>query len=112
MASKKGLSKFELIKEDLNNQLSSLGKFGKYYEDLIDDYVFMVRQKDKLRADINKKGIRYQTTNGNGIEVSKYNESYTTFMKLNSQMLTILEKLNLKEPQLPPGPEEHEEDLC
>lgn len=112
MATKKGSSKFELIEEDLKNQLESQGKFGKFYEDLLSDYIFMVRQKDKLRADINKKGIRYKTTNGNGIEVEKCNESYMTFLKINSQMLTILEKLNLKEPQLPPGPEEHEEDLC
>lgn len=112
MAAKKGSSKFDLIQKDLQDQLESQGKFGKFYEDLISDYIFMVRQKDKLRADINKRGIRYKTTNGNGIDVEKYNESYLTFLKINSQMLTILDKLNLKEPQLTPGPEEYEEDLC
>lgn len=106
-------TKYSMIRDDLMNQLEAYSKFGKYYEDLVDDYVFMVRQKDKLRADINKHGVRYKTINGNGFETEKYNESYNNFIKLNSQMLTILDKLNLKDPQttMPPG-SEHEQDLC
>ena len=106
-------TKYTMIRDDLMNQLEAYSKFGRYYEDLVDDYVFMVRQKDKLRADINKHGVRYKTINGNGFETEKYNESYNNFIKLNSQMLTILDKLNLKDPQttMPPG-NEHEQDLC
>lgn len=89
-----------LIKEDLNLQLQSLNKIGKYYTDLVDDYVYFFQLKNKLKADIRKQGIRYKYINGNGIEVDKPNESILNLTKINTQMLKILNDLGLQSPQI------------
>lgn len=90
----------ELIYTDLNNQLLKLGKLGKYNEDLISDYIYFWDLKLKLQKDIKKSGLRYKTTNGNGIESTKPNESVQNLIKVNGQMLKILSDLGLQEPSI------------
>lgn len=89
-----------LIKEDLLFQLQTLNKIGKFYTDLVDDYIYFYQLKRKLQSDIRTNGIRYKQVNGNGIVVDKPNESILNLTKINSQMLKILNDLGLKEPQL------------
>lgn len=90
--------KQEIIKEDLMKQLESQEKFGKHFEDMIDDYIEFVEIKEKLQYDIKINGIRYQNTSGNGFTTFRPNESITNLTKINTQMLKILQVLNLKEP--------------
>lgn len=90
--------KIELIKIDLQNQLESQGKFGKFFDDLIDDYLFLVKLKEDLQNDINLKGIRYDCMTGNGYATEKPNESVQNILKVNGQMLKILQDLDLKAP--------------
>ena len=90
--------KIELIKTDLQNQLESQGKFGKFFDDLIDDYLFLVKLKEDLQNDINLKGIRYDCMTGNGYTTEKPNESVQNILKVNGQMLKILQDLDLKAP--------------
>lgn len=90
-----------LIKEDLLLQLQSINKIGKFYTDMVDDYIYFYQLKRKLQTDIRKKGLRYEQTNGNGILVEKPNESILNLTKINTQMLKILNDLGLKEPQEP-----------
>ena len=54
--------------------------------------------KKKLIADIRKKGLRYETVNGNGMTVGKANESVVNLQKTTATMLKILADLKLKEP--------------
>ena len=86
------------IKEDLTNQLIAQNKFGKQFDDMIEDYLYFVELKERLQYDLDTNGIRYRTTGGNGFTTYKPNESYERLLKTNGQMLTILEKLDLKAP--------------
>ncbi len=91
-----------IIREDLMDQLHEQEKFGKYFEDLVEDYVYNVGLKRKLQNDIDINGIRYKATTGNGYTTFKPNESIVNLHKTNAQMLKILSDLNLKEPDANP----------
>lgn len=90
--------KKEAIKEDLRKQLMSQGKFGKHFDDMIEDYLYLVELKEKLKVDINDNGIRYKLTSGNGFTTYKPNESCERILKTNAEMLKILQELDLKSP--------------
>ena len=101
-----------LIKKDLKDQLEAQDKIGKYYEDLVDDYISFYQLKKKLKQDIKDNGLRYKTTNGNGIAVEKANESILNLTKVNTQMLKILSDLNLQKPVITnPNPDDENEQL-
>lgn len=100
--------KKQSIKEDLQNQLIAQNKFGKQFDDMIEDYLYFVVLKERLQHDIDVNGIRYKTTGGNGFTTYKPNESCERLIKTNGQMLTILDKLDLKAPD--EGPKEGEGD--
>lgn len=89
------------IKQDLLNQLESQGKYDKFYIDLVEDYMVLYDLKKEVKKDIKKNGLRYATTNGNGFEVEKPNESVLNFSKINTQMLKILNDLGLQKPSEP-----------
>lgn len=92
------------IEKSLIEQLEAQGKTSKFYTDLVADYMYYWGLKRKLKIDINKNGIRYQTLNGNGILVDKANESIVNLQKTTATMLKILADLKLKEPD--PVPED------
>ena len=105
---KKIKDKKQAIKEDLQNQLISQNKFGKHFDDMIEDYLYFVELKETLQHDIDLNGIRYKTTGGNGFTTFKPNESCERLIKTNAQMLKILQDLDLKTPD--DGPKEGEGD--
>ena len=82
----------------LLEQLRLQNKTSDFYKDLVNDYMDYWVIKKKLITDIRKKGLRYETVNGNGIKVEKPNESVTNLPKITAAMLKILNDLNLKEP--------------
>lgn len=82
----------------LLEQLRLQNKTSDFYKDLVNDYMDYWTIKKKLISDIRKKGLRYETINGNGIKVEKPNESVTNLPKITAAMLKILNDLNLKEP--------------
>ena len=90
--------KVEIIREDLQEQLNIQDKYGKHFEDMVEDYIFLVRLKEDLQYDINIKGLRYDCMTGNGYTTEKPNESVQNLLKVNGQMLKILQELNLKTP--------------
>lgn len=90
--------KTDSIREDLKNQLISQGKFGKQFDDMIEDYLYLVDLKERLKYDIDENGIRYENTGGNGFTTFKPNESCERLLKTNAQMLKILQDLDLKSP--------------
>lgn len=96
---KRIIDKKREIKEDLTNQLIAQNKSGKQFDDMIEDYLYFVELKEKLQYDLNANGIRYKSTGGNGFTTYKPNESYERLLKTNGQMLTILEKMDLKTPE-------------
>lgn len=82
----------------LLEKLRLQNKTSDFYKDLVNDYMDYWAIKKKLITDIRKKGLRYETVNGNGIKVEKPNESVTNLPKITAAMLKILNDLNLKEP--------------
>lgn len=86
------------IRESLVRQLKRRGMKAEFYTDLIDDYVYYWSLKKKLITDIRRKGLRYETINGNGVTVEKANESVVNLQKTTATMLKILTDLKLKEP--------------
>lgn len=102
-------NKIILIREDLKNQLIEQNRFGKHFEDMIEDYIYLVKLKEELQKDIDNKGIRYQVKTGNGFKQTKPNESVVNILKVNNQMLKILQDLDLKAPE-PPDPEDNSKE--
>ena len=86
------------IRDSLLEQLRLQNKISDFYEDLVNDYMDYWSLKKKLIADIRKKGLRYETVNGNGLTVEKPNESVNNLPQITAAMLKILNDLNLKEP--------------
>lgn len=97
------------IRQDLRDQLLEQNRFGKQFEDMIEDYIYLVKLKEKLQEDIDKKGIRYTVQTGNGFKQKKPNESVVNILKVNNQMLKILQDLDLKAPELPEPAQSDEE---
>jgi len=86
------------VKMSLVRQLELRGMSAEFYMDLVNDYIYYWSLKKKLIADIRKKGLRYETVNGNGMTVEKANESVVNLQKTTATMLKILADLKLKEP--------------
>ena len=63
----------QAIASDITKQLDNLSKYGKFYDDLINEYLYLLSVREKLKTDISKKGVRYKFTNGNGKKQEKPN---------------------------------------
>lgn len=103
--------KYNLIKEDLKDQLIDQNKLGHQYDDLLDHAIYLFELKDKLQNDINKNGIRIKSMTGNGYEKEEDNKSVDKLLKVSAQLMKILNDLGLKEPTVDTGGENNDEDL-
>ncbi len=88
------------IKQDLLDQLDRKGIFGNYYIDLVDDYMNLLKTKNLLQKDINKKGISIKYQNGENQWGYKKNDSVDQLLKVNAQQLKILGYLDIKPTKL------------
>lgn len=84
------------IEKDLREQLDENGVYGKFFDDMIGDYMAMYVTKTLLIEDIQKRGTNVKYNNGGGQEGYKKNESVEMFNKTNAQMLKLLAELGLK----------------
>ena len=96
----------ERIKSDLMDQLERNGTTGKYYEDLVNDYMDMWISKCLLSDDIKQRGVIVKYDNGGGQKGKKKNESVELFNKVNAQMLKLLTEIGIKPSQAGEGDEE------
>lgn len=87
------------IKKDLLDQLDRNGTIGKYYTDLIEDYMDMWVTKCLLVEDIKERGVSVIYNNGGGQSGHKKNDSVDQRMKINAQMLKLLSELGIKPAQ-------------
>ena len=85
------------IKEDLMNQLNQKGLSGKYYIDLVEDYMRLWDMKEMLAEDIKRRGVAVEQPGVKGIMVKKKNESCDQLLKTNKQMTSLLEYLDIKQ---------------
>lgn len=84
------------IKQDLLDQLERNGTTGKYFIDLVDDYMDMWVTKSLLVDDIQRRGVNVKYNNGGGQSGLKKNDSVETLIKVNAQMLRLLSELGIK----------------
>lgn len=86
----------EEIKEDLLDQLERNGTTGRYYTDLVDKYLDFWDTENALIDDIKKRGVITEYNNGGGQKGKKKNDSIDQRIKVNGQMLKILDSLGIK----------------
>lgn len=94
---------FHEIKDDLLDQLGRNGTTGKYYIDLVSDYMDMWVTKCLLVEDIQKRGVNVSYDNGGGQKGRKKNDSVEQRIKVNAQMLKLLSELGIKPSQTDGG---------
>lgn len=90
---------YKEIKKDLLDQNERNGTVGKYYTDLIEDYMDMWVTKCLLIEDIKSRGVNSEYNNGGGQKGIKKNESIDQLIKLNGQMLKLLTEIGIKPSQ-------------
>lgn len=87
------------IKQDLLDQLERNGTVGKFYTDLVDDYMDMWVTKCLLVDDIQRRGVTLKYDNGGGQKGIKKNDSIEQRIKVNAQMLKLLSEIGIKPAQ-------------
>lgn len=96
------------IKQDLLDQLDRNGTTGKHYIDLVNDYIDLWETKNMLIEDIKERGVRARYDNGGGQFGYKKNDSVDQLLKVNMQMLKLLDNLGIKPVQ---GGETEDEEM-
>lgn len=87
---------YKEIKTDLLEQNERNGTTGKYYTDLIEDYMDMWVTKCLLINDIRSRGVNIEYNNGGNQKGTKKNDSVDQLIKLNAQMLKLLAEIGIK----------------
>ena len=86
----------DAIEQDLLDQLERNGTVGEYYTDLVADYMSLWRTKELLYKDIRDRGVSVLYNNGGGQSGFKKNDSVDQVLKVNAQMLKILDAIGIK----------------
>lgn len=87
---------YKNIKADLIDQLERMGTVGQFFNDLVDDYMDMWVTKCLLIDDIQARGVTITYDNGGGQKGVKKNDSIEQLIKINAQMLKLLNELEIK----------------
>ena len=82
---------YKEIEKDLLDELEANGTCGKFFEDMVQDYMAMYVTKTLLVKDIQKRGTIVEYNNGGGQCGFKKNESVDMFNKTNA-LLNISDK--------------------
>lgn len=98
------------IEKDLKRQLEQNGTTGKYYLDLVDDYMRLWDIKNKLFQDIADRGVVTPYNNGGGQSGTKQNDSVVSVLKVSERMTKILDNIGIK-PSLVSKQEDNDCDL-
>lgn len=87
------------IKKDLLEQLKRNGIIGKYYIDLVNDYMDLWVTKSLLVEDIQTRGVQVSYDNGGGQSGKRKNDSIDQRLKVNAQMLKLLTEIGINPTQ-------------
>jgi len=96
MAARTGAKLKIEIKKDLLNQLECNGTVGKYYIDLVDDYMRCWELKNGLQADIKGRGAKVEKLDSRGQKHIVNNDSIDQLIKVQASMARILESLGIR----------------
>ena len=89
------MTKRSEIKKDLLDELERNGTVGKYYTDLVDDYMSLWAAKNLLKADVKERGAVVEYVSNNGTINKRKNESVGELVKVNDRMVKLLEALGI-----------------
>lgn len=89
------MTKRSEIKKDLLDELERNGTVGKYYTDLVDDYMTLWDTKNLLKADVKERGAVVEYISNNGTVNKRKNESVGELVKVNDRMVKLLEALGI-----------------
>lgn len=84
------------IESALLKQAKSAGMTEKFYTALIDDYMTMWDTEQKLKEDIEERGVKVTAVMANGSTNVKKNDSVDQYTKVNMQMLKLLQQLRIE----------------
>jgi len=83
------------IKESLIRQLEKKGAKTPHFMSLIDDYMFLYDQVQKMKTSIRKDGVEYEAVSAAGKTYMKENPAIKNIIIYNRQMLAIIKELGL-----------------
>lgn len=83
------------VKASLLEQLTLLQADKPVFLSLVDDYMKLWATKEKLLKDIETRGISFEDYSASGKRMMKQNPSTKEVVAVSSQMLKILEQLNI-----------------
>lgn len=83
------------IKESLIKQLKEKDADALHYKSLVDDYVFLWNQKNKMKTSIKKDGMTIKAVSSTGKKYDKDNPAIKMVLLYEKQMLQILDKLGI-----------------
>lgn len=86
----------EKIKTSLLNQLTNMSADAEHFKDLINDYLNFYDIKNELVADIKARGVSVEWQNSATQKGYKKNDSVSELVKVNAQMLKILQQLHIE----------------
>lgn len=92
----KRTKKYRDIKADLENQLAAKNAGTPTLLSQIDDYMAMWVTKELLIVDIEERGSYITYDNGGGQTGTRKNDSVADLIKINAQMLKLLDALEIK----------------
>ena len=88
--------KYKYLKESLLDQLKKEGKDTPQNVDLVGTYMSFWETGERIKSDIKERGVTVATYNAKGNCTMKKNDNVAELVKVNGQMLRILETLDLK----------------
>lgn len=83
------------VEASLIRQLEAKNAKIPHFMDMISDYMALWTLKNKLQADIRKRGVSYESKSAQGIDIVKQNQSVKDLVAVNKQMLSLLDRLGL-----------------
>ncbi|MCM1026515.1 MAG: P27 family phage terminase small subunit [Roseburia sp.] len=83
------------IKKGLINQLEKKGAKTAHFLSLVEDYMFLHGQVQKMKTSIRQKGMEYEAVSAAGKTYQKENPAAKNIILYNRQMLAILKELGL-----------------
>lgn len=93
--SKKKSKKYREIKNSLLDMLKKSNNDTPYFENLVEDYMSFFETKEQAKAEIEDKGVMVEYQNGKNQSGYKKNDMIEVILKVNAQMIKILDKLGI-----------------
>ncbi len=83
------------VKDALTDYMRQRGMELAHIQDMVEDYMSLYDTKTQLLRDIKQRGAKVTVYMANGTGNLKTNDSLQDFLKVNSQMLKILDTLGM-----------------